>query len=139
MGNSGSQTWMWFQKQRCHGLKFNVFFQESESRNQAENIPMEHKANENCIQLSTFSADEAALTDSTQQCGQRASLQKTDSKGAKDQTKVTPCLALQEGAPLRFTDSRPPLPRMNVLGTNIARGKKKDQHTQTGHVPWYTS
>lgn len=46
---------------------------ESESRNQAENIPVEHKANENCIQPSTFSAEEAALPDSTQRSAQRAS------------------------------------------------------------------
>lgn len=38
-----------------------------------------------CIQPSTFPAEEAALPDST-----REPLQKTDSKGAKGETKVTP-------------------------------------------------
>lgn len=55
--------------------------------------------------------------------GQRAPSQKTDSKGATDETEVTLCLALQERVALRFTD-RSSLPHMNVLSTNTVRGKK---------------
>lgn len=51
-------------------------------------------------------------------------LQKTDSKAAKDETKATLCRALQEGAVLRFTDSRSSLPHMNVLNTNIEKEKR---------------
>lgn len=68
--------------------------------------------------------------------GQRASLQKTDSKGATDEAEATLCLALQERTVLRFTD-RSSLPHMNVMSTNIVRGKKGRAQTQTGHVPWY--
>lgn len=71
------------------------------------------------------------------QSGQRASPHKTDSKGAKDQTRVTLCLALQGGAVLRITDSRPSLPRVNVLSTNTARGKGRPAHPDR-LVPWYT-
>lgn len=67
MRNPGSQTQMGFLHFRPWHLCCYVSFQESESRNQAENIPVEVTATVNCIQSFMFSPDKAALTDNTRE------------------------------------------------------------------------